>query len=71
MFHRVIKAPIAEERKITLAYKLTDAGLDINLQNRVKNQTCLHLAVIAGLSDLVYCLLQCGADLTIIDNVIH
>lgn len=47
---------------------LSDAGVDINLQN-YREQTCLHLAVINGLCDVVNCLLQNGADLTIIDQV--
>lgn len=47
---------------------LSDAGLDINLQN-YREQTCLHLAVILGQLEIVNCLLQNGADLTIIDQV--
>lgn len=60
---------IDQDTKVTIAYKLSDACLDVNIQDDVKKQTCLHLAVIAGLSELVYCLLQNSADLTITDQV--
>lgn len=71
MFHRLVKLDTLNEKtKILIAYKLSDAGLDVNVQNSAQKQTCLHLAVMAGLCDLAYCLLQNGADLTIVDNVI-
>lgn len=68
--HRLVKSPINEDSKIKLIYKLCDAGVDINAQNSIQQQTCLHLAVIGGLANVVHCLLQNGADLTTVDNVI-
>ena len=70
ILHRLVKAPINEASKIRLIYKLCDAGVDINAQNSLQQQTCLHLAVMEGLDNVVHCLLQNGADLTTIDNVI-
>ena len=46
----------------------SDAGVDINLQN-YREQTCLHLAVINGLPEVVNALLTNGADLTLVDQV--
>lgn len=69
LYHRLIRKKINESTKIKVIFKLSDAGLDINVQNKLK-QTCLHLAILGGLLDVVYCLLQNGADLTITDHVI-
>lgn len=69
MFHRLVKKDLPENVKIIFIFKLTDCGIDINAQNYTDSQTCLHLAVIRGLSEVVFCLLKNGADLTITDKV--
>ncbi len=70
MFHRLVKSKkIKNSLKPKFIYVLSDAGVEINYQNNSK-QTCLHIAVIEGLVEIVLSLLQCGADLTLIDNVI-
>ncbi|RNA35635.1 serine threonine- phosphatase 6 regulatory ankyrin repeat subunit A-like, partial [Brachionus plicatilis] len=68
LFHRLIKKNLSEKIKISFIYKLSDCGIDINAQNYTNSQTCLHLAVIRGQSEVVFCLLKNGADLTITDK---
>jgi ankyrin repeat protein len=69
LFHRLISdQDCSIDLKIKLIYILSDAGVDINYKNSKTGRTCLHLAVINGQPDLVSCLLQNGADLTITDS---
>ncbi|CAF0712961.1 unnamed protein product [Brachionus calyciflorus] len=68
LFHRLVKKNLPESLKIKFIFKLSDCGIDINAQNTTNSQTCLHLAVIRGQADVVFCLLQNGADLTITDR---
>lgn len=65
--HRLVKSLLSEKSKVKLIFRLCDAGIDVNAQNLVQLQTCLHFAVIEGYPEVVYCLLQNGADLTIVD----
>lgn len=48
---------------------MSDAGLDINVQSNEEKQTCLHLAILKSEIDVIVCLLQNGADLTLTDSV--
>lgn len=68
MFHYLVKSSLNETTKIKIVFILSDAGIEINLQN-YKEQTALHLAVINGLPEVVNCLLQNGSDLTLVDQV--
>ena len=69
LLHRLVKSLLAEKYKIRLIFRLCDAGVDVNRQNSDQLKTCLHFAVIEGYPEVVYCLLQNGADLTLVDNV--
>jgi len=69
LLHHLVKSTSPSESvKTKLIFMLSDAGVDINLQN-YREQTCLHLAVIYGLPEVVNALLVNGADLTLVDQV--
>ena len=66
----MILSSLSENFKIKAIYIISDANFNINIQNTKLNQTCLHLAVMKGEIDVIRCLLQNGADLTLTDHVI-
>jgi len=69
LFHKVVNSSLKETSKIKYIFKLSDAGLDINVQSKEQKQTCLHLAILKSEIDVIVCLLQNGADLTLTDRV--
>jgi hypothetical protein len=69
LFHKVVNSSLKETTKIKYIYKLSDAGLDINIQSKEEKQTCLHLAILKSEIEVIVCLLHNGADLTLTDRV--
>ncbi len=70
LFHKVVNSSLKEITKIKYIFKLSDAGLDINVQSKEEKQTCLHLAILKREIEVIVCLLQNGADLTLTDRVL-